>query len=72
MQGINAEIFYPRHSSLLWTSQKANMSRYTKKVVVILCKTIMANFLTISHILIKPITSLEKPKAYLEAYLFIR
>ena len=72
MKGIIAEILYPKHSSLLWTIQKANMSRYTKNVVVILCKTIMANLLTISHILIKPITSLENPKDYLEASLFIR
>ena len=36
------------------------------------CKKITANSLTIVRLLVEHITSLAKPKAYLEAYLYIR
>ena len=51
---------------------RANMPRKTNEGVMILCKTITANLLTIVGLLVEPITSLAKPKASLEASLSIR
>ena len=48
------------------------MSRETNEGVMMRCKTVTANLLAIVLLLVEPITSLAKPKAYLEAYLSIR
>ena len=48
------------------------MSRETNEGVIMRCKTIMAKFSKIVHLLGEPITSLAKPKAYIEAYISIR
>ena len=48
------------------------MSRGTNEGVIMHCKTITVNFLTIVRLLVGPITSLAKLKAYLEAYVSIR
>ena len=48
------------------------MSRETNEGVMMHFKTIAMNLLTIVHLLVKPITSLAKPKASLEAYFSIR
>ena len=47
------------------------MSRETNEGVMMRCKTITANFITIVRFLAEPFTSLVKPKGYLEAYLYI-
>ena len=69
---IIAAIRYPSQSSLLWTSQTENMLRDKNEEVMICCKTITSNFLTIVRLLVEPSTSLSKPKASLEASLYIR
>ena len=71
MKVIIEAIWYPRQSSLLWTNQTANMSRETNEGSMMCCKTIKANVLTIVRLLVEPITSLAKPKAYLESYISI-
>ena len=48
------------------------MVRETNKGVMMRCKTITANLLTIVRLLVEPITPLEKPKASLEESLSIR
>ena len=48
------------------------MSRETNEGVMIRFKTITTNLSTIVHLLVEPIKSLEKPKAYLEASISIR
>ena len=48
------------------------MSRDTNKKVVMCCKTITANLLTIVRLLVEPSTSLVKLKASLETSLYIR
>ena len=48
------------------------MSRETNEGVMMRCKKITANLLTILHLLVEHITPLEKPKASLEAYISIR
>ena len=48
------------------------MSRETNEGVMMNFKTITVNLLTIVHPLVEPITSLAKPKAYLEASFSIR
>ena len=64
--------FYPRHSSLLSTIKIENMSRETNEGVMMRFKTITANLKTIVHLLVEPIISLAKPKASVEAYIYIR
>ena len=49
---------------------RANMPRKTNEGVMILCKTITANLLTIVGLLVEPITSLEKPKGFIWGSLF--
>ena len=71
MKFVIAASLYPRQSSLLWTSQTANMSRETDEGVMMRCKTITANLLIIVRLLVEPITSLAKPKSYLESYIYI-
>ena len=44
-----------------------NMSMDMNKEVMMHCKTIMANLLTIVCLIVEPITTLEKPKASPEA-----
>ena len=48
------------------------MSRETNEGVMMRFKTITANLSTILHLLVEPITSLEKQKAYLEESISIR
>ena len=48
------------------------MPRKTNKGVMIRFKTITTNLLTIVHLLVEPITSLVKPKDYLEVSISIR
>ena len=48
------------------------MSREKNKGVMMRFKTITANLSTILHLLVEPITSLEKQKAYLEESISIR
>ena len=57
---------------MLWTIQTTKMSRETKEGVMMCFKTITMNLLTIVHPLVEPITSLAKPKASMEGYVFIR
>ena len=46
--------------------------RETKKGVMMRCKTITANFLKVVGLVVEPSTSNGKPKASLEAYLYVR
>ena len=78
---------YERHYSskmlayafIIVTNQRAkqyettivNMPMETNKVVVMCCKIITANFLTVLGLLVEPITSIAKTKANLQAYLSI-
>ena len=48
------------------------MSRETDEGVMMCFKTITTNLLTIIHLLVEPIKSLAKPKASLEAFIYIR
>ena len=48
------------------------MSRETNKGFMMCCKKITAKLSTIVHLLVENITSLAKPKAYLEVYNYIR
>ena len=50
----------------------ANISRDTKKRVVICCKSITANLLTVVGIHVEPSTSIAKPKVCLEVYISVR
>ena len=72
MKGIITASCYPRHPSLLWTGQSTNMSGETNEGVMMHFKKITMNLLTIVHPLVEPITSLAKPKASLEASIYIR
>ena len=45
------------------------MSRETNKGVMMLCKAITANFLTVVGLIVENRTVIAKPKGYLEAYL---
>ena len=47
------------------------MSRVVNKGVVMHFKASTANLLTVVGLLVEPITSVAKPKGYLEAYLSI-
>ena len=48
------------------------MSTETNEGVMMRFKTIMTNLSTIVHLLVEPITSLGKPKASLEEYIYVR
>ena len=48
------------------------MSREMNEGAMMHFKTITMNLLKIVHYLVEPIKSLERPKAYLEASIFIR
>ena len=72
MKGIIGASCYPRQSSLLSTIKIENMSREVNEGVMMRFKTITENFSTIVHLLVEPIISLAKPKAYVEASISIR
>ena len=79
MKGIIAEIFWPSKSSLLkinktvnkYGTTRANMSTVMDEGVQMCCKSVTSNLFTVVCLLVEPITSIEKPKGYLEAYLSI-
>ena len=48
------------------------MSRVMNEGVVICCKEITDNFLTVVDLLVRPIKTIVKPKGSLETYFFIR
>ena len=48
-----------------------NTSRVTNKGIIMCCKSSTFNLLTVVGLLVEPITSVAKPKGYLEAYLSI-
>ena len=50
---------------------RANMSRETNEGVIMCCKKITANLLTIVDLLVEPGTSLSKPKDSLDASISI-
>ena len=51
---------------------RANMSMVMEEGVVMHCKSVMSNLLTVLVLLFEPSTDIAKPKFYLEAYLYIR
>ena len=46
---------------------RANMSRVRNKGVMMHCKEVTANLLTVVGLLVEPSTAIVKPKGYLEA-----
>ena len=48
------------------------MSMETNKGVVMRCKTIPANLLTVVGLIVEPITAIENTKGYIEAFISIR
>ena len=50
---------------------RANISTVMNKGVKMCCKSVMANLYTVVSLLAEPITSITKPKGYLEAYISI-
>ena len=79
MKEIIEEIFWPIQSSLLRMNQtankygttRANMSRVMNKGVMMHCKEVITNSLTVLGPICKPSTDNVKPKGSIETYLFI-
>ena len=79
MRGIIATTCWPIQSSLLRTNQtankygttRANMSRVINKGVMMNCKVVIRNSLTVLGPICKPSTDNVKPKGSVEAYLSI-
>ena len=62
---------YKSNSKQRWNN-KRKMSRDKNKEVMVRCKKIMANLLTVQGLLVEPITAIVKPKGYIEASFSIR
>ena len=64
MKGIIVEILWPSQSSFLRTNQTANkygmtrvnMSKVTNEGVMMCCKAVAANLLTVAGLLVEPTT----------------
>ena len=67
-----AVIIVTNQTAIKYGTTRANMSRVTNKGVMMRCKAVTANLLTVVGLPVEPSTAIAKPKGYLDASLSIR